>query len=715
MVKSIFNSRIRAIVCLLAVSGLFAQTPPPRTGETINVTVIEVPVNVYDRGGNAIRGLTAADFELTDDGVRREITHFEVVDLAKAAVQPQAPPPSARRNFMLLFDLASSSPGTIQRGREAAAEFIKKELVASDLVAVASFNVEDGFRLLLNFTADRDALNGALSTLSNPRMFKKADPLLLTAKAVGMGEMGTANEKQAGTRISGGVSLSEMKDGQWDFANNKADLAAKQADDEEQRGRIYKQLASLANVGRVLDSIHGRKQIILLSEGFDPRLVQGRDGFGTAVETITESDKVVKGEGYAVNNDSRFGNTTAAVSVAQLGELFRRSDVVLHAIDIKGLRSTSDVNASVKRVSNEGLYALARPTGGEVFKNSNDLSSNFHALLKQQEVIYILGFEAPQSAKPGKFHNLGLKVKTPGARVSYRSGYYEQDANISGVEMALTAGQILLNDIAADAISLNVVAAPFPVKGKNPQVPVVIEIDGKSLLAGVRPQSDEAGVAKWDGISGELFVYAFDRDNKAKDFLYQRFEFDIAKVGETLKKSGVKYYGTLSLPPGDYAIKTLVRIPQATLDGFKRVDLTVPDFSKPSVTPPVAMDQTGGGWLMVRGSKPDQSYEYPFAVASQSFVPGIVSGTPQRLALFLYHVDPKDIALNVTLKTPDGSSRPAKVSIVGVTAPDAAAGSQMVLELKTDGLAAGKYALDLSVKAKSGGWSKAFTIPVPVQ
>ena len=715
MVKSIHDSRIGAIVCLLAVSGLFAQTPPPpRTGETIDVTVIEVPVNVYDRGGNAVRGLTAADFELTDDGVKREITHFEVVDLAKPgvgqAVQPV--PPSARRNFMLLFDLANSSPGTIQRGREAAADFIKKELVASDLVAVASFNVEDGFRLLLNFTADRDALAGALSTLSNPKMFKKADPLLLTAKQVGMGEMGTANEKRAGTRNSGEMSQSEVKDAQWDFANNKADLAAKQADDEEQRGRIYKQLASLANVGRVLDSIHGRKQIILLSEGFDPRLVQGRDAFGTAVETGVESEKVIRGEGWGTNNDSRFGNTTAATTVAQLGELYRRSDVVLHAIDIKGLRGTSDVSAAVKRVSNEGLYALARPTGGEVFKNSNDLSSNFHALLKQQEVIYILGFEAPEGATPGKFHNLQLKVKSPGAKVSYRSGYYEQDANISGVEMALTAGQILLNDIAADAIKMNVVAAPFPVKDKNPQVPVIIEIDGKSLLAGVRQQSDEAGVAKWDGISGELFVYAFDRDNKAKDFLYQRFELDVAKVGETLKKSGVKYYGTLSLPPGDYAIKTLVRVPQATLDGFKRVDLTVPDFSKPSVTPPVAMDQTGGGWLMVRGTA---EYDYPFAVASESFVPGIASHTPQRLAMFFYHVDPKDVALNVTLKTPDGSSRPARVSIVGVTAPDAAAGSQMVLELKTDGLAAGKYALDLSVKAKSGGWSKAFTIPVSVQ
>jgi len=178
----------------------------------------------------------------------------------------------------------------------------------------------------------------------------------------------------------------------------------------------------------------------------------------------------------------------------------------------------------------------------------------------------------------------------------------------------------------------------------------------------------------------------------------------------------VKYYGTLSLPPGDYAIKTLVRLQDARLDGFTRVDVTVPDFSQPTVLRPVAMEQPGA-WLMVGGPKSGPAY--PFSVASQSFVPGgmwqISPALSQRFALFLYHVDPKEIALGVTLKTPDGKSRPAKVSIVGVTAPDAMESAQLILELKGEGLTAGRYALDLSVQPKSGGWTKAFTIPVYVQ
>src|SRR6185436_12166554 len=107
-----------------------------------------------------------------------------------------------------------------------------------------------------------------------------------------------------------------------------------------------------------------------------------------------------------------------------MGELLRRSDVVLHAIDIKGLRTDVDASAGLKRSSNEGLYLLTRPTGGEVFKNANDLSSSFRSLLKRQEVVYILGFQASGS-NPGRFHSLKVKVKMPGATASHRSGYYE--------------------------------------------------------------------------------------------------------------------------------------------------------------------------------------------------------------------------------------------------------------------------------------------------
>ena len=82
------------------------------------MVAVEVPVNVVDRDGQPVRGLTADDFEIFDDGERQKITGFEVVDLD--VLQPSrrhgAPAGAgarrrrARRHFLLLFDLSFSSP-----------------------------------------------------------------------------------------------------------------------------------------------------------------------------------------------------------------------------------------------------------------------------------------------------------------------------------------------------------------------------------------------------------------------------------------------------------------------------------------------------------------------------------------------------------------------------------------------------------------------------
>jgi VWFA-related protein len=189
----------------------------------------------------------------------------------------------------------------------------------------------------------------------------------------------------------------------------QSDQANTRQDDEYRRQRVTRQLAAFANIGRALDSISGRKQIILLSEGFDASLVQGHEDT-KAVQA--DAEKSINGEGYSVDSDARFGSTTATSAVTKMGELLRRSDVVLHAIDIKGLRGGADASSMSggKRSSNEGLYLVTRPTGGEVFKNANDLSSSFRALLKQQEVVYVLGFQGSAKGTPGKFHNIKVKV-----------------------------------------------------------------------------------------------------------------------------------------------------------------------------------------------------------------------------------------------------------------------------------------------------------------
>ncbi|MFP5284188.1 MAG: VWA domain-containing protein, partial [Thermoanaerobaculia bacterium] len=167
---------------LLACAGSAAAQVAEQTfEETSQVVAVEVPVNVVDRDGKPVRGLTAADFEIFDAGKRQEITGFEVVDLrtreagADGTAAPREEPkdvPSARRHFLLLFDFSFSSPTATFKARLAARDFLLNALHPSDLAAVATYSVEHGPQLVVTFTPDRAQLARAIDTLGMKRGYK---------------------------------------------------------------------------------------------------------------------------------------------------------------------------------------------------------------------------------------------------------------------------------------------------------------------------------------------------------------------------------------------------------------------------------------------------------------------------------------------------------------------------------------------------------------
>ncbi|HEY3491364.1 MAG TPA: hypothetical protein VGK43_00330, partial [Solirubrobacterales bacterium] len=63
---------------------LAAALAPPafaQFSETADVVVVEVPVQVLDKNGEPVRGLTAADFEVSEGRKKLPVTGFEVLDL----------------------------------------------------------------------------------------------------------------------------------------------------------------------------------------------------------------------------------------------------------------------------------------------------------------------------------------------------------------------------------------------------------------------------------------------------------------------------------------------------------------------------------------------------------------------------------------------------------------------------------------------------------
>jgi len=622
--------RILATLLLLVAASAIAQMK-----ETVNVNVIEVPVSVVDSSGNPVRGLTAANFEVYDGGKRQPITSFDKIDFASMESADAISPlnPAARRSFLLLFDLGFSSPKSLARAQEAARNFVKTAVQPRDLVGVGTIDNDRGFRLQTALTTDRELVE---SVIADPSGFHGTDPLQI------------ANKTNVADLTNGASSKTPQPIGN-SGEGNAALVAAEMAERQQQlthsseqyvRTRVEKQVDYLGQLAKTLRAVPGRKQVILLSEGFDAKFLQGRDARESEAAS-RENDAVTAGQYWKVDTDARYGSSSSLSMLDRMAQAFRASDVVLHAIDIQGVRVQNDVTSGSNFNSNAGLFTLSRPTGGEVFQNSNDLKNNFGRMLHAQEVVYVLAFQGP-SVSFGRYHDLKVKLVNAQGRVNYRPGYYESGGE-TVAERALTTAEVIVNDIPQDDVHMAAFAAPFPAGDGNSQVPIILDINGADLEKQARGSMGTA----------EIFVYAFDAEGVVRDRLYQHLSFDLKKVGDRLK-NGLRYYGTLILPPGSYAIKSLVRAGEPNEKkndekrGYARTNVIVPKPGEIAVLPPIPIDE-GPKWLLVRGTERGIAASYPFELNGQNFIPSATASN--KVALVVYGAAANELTWETTPKT----------------------------------------------------------------
>jgi VWFA-related protein len=684
------------VVLLLCLAGtLHAQ----RFGEAVEVSIVEVPVTVVDRAGNPVQGLTRESFEIYDDGRRVPIEYFEVLDLATVTASPGHPiPPVAYRNFLLLFDLANSKPGTIARAQTAARSFLEGKLTVRDLVGVAVYTPSKGLRMLASFSADRKLVMDAIETLGSSVEFKIADPLLLAGSGLLSAPLGPGGGGGSG-RIADAKADQESDYVEQLKSHDRATVVAQTS---ELTTRVRSQLQNMGGMARALDQLHGQKQVILLSEGFDPRLITGRQEL-SGQKAQEENAAIASGEIWKVDSDERYGSAGGVREINDMAGLFRRSDVRLHAIDIKGLRSDVDAREGVLKSSNEALFMLTEPTGGTVFQNANDLGSNFDRLLKRQQYVYLLGITSKASGKPGQFHTIKVKTTVRGAEVAHRSGYHEDSLRANDLERTLGLAEILVKDTPVNDVPVTLFASAAPGTGSAARVPVVMEISGPKLLQGVTGANATANI----------FVYAFDERQQVRDFMQQRVVLDVAKTGDMLRKTGVRYVGALRLEPGTYAIKALVRIDETGRTGFLRTNLEVPVYSERAVLQPLAMGDATG-WVTLLSPTRGQDAASLFSIGPDPFVPSspapIAAGIPLRFALMVYRTPLADLGVASFIVSPGGATREAAVTLVGRTQPDAVGVTKLVFEFKPDGLPQGPHELRLSVTPKDSPTS---TVSLP--
>lgn len=661
---------------VIALGGAFL---PLLAQETVKVHLVEVPVTVVDHEGNPVRGLKRENFELFDDGKRQKITAFDAIDFASAGSVSAISPlnPNARRSFFLLFDLGNSQRKSIWRARIAARRFIAANVLPQDLIAVGFIDPLNGLRIVTAFTTDRNLVAAAIAA---PDLYEGVDPLQLSdLDSFGNSVSGAGASLRAGI---GGVAS------EADTEQNEIKEMTAQQNRSAAGGRLNNQIHSLNQLATSLRSAPGRKQVILLSGGFDASLAIGRRASGTMDAEMADMARAVSGHPYQIDNDVRFGSSASLSTIGQMVEAFKFSDVVLNAIDVDGIGIDDGTpDAKPPSVYNDALHLLANPTGGTVFENSNDLHGDFERMMHQQEVVYVLSFQA-QSGKPGQLHKLSVRaIGVPAARVNNRVAYREPGGETK-VERVLTDAEIIVNDIPRREIRAAAIAAAVP-GATHSAVAFFLEINGQDLLA-----------AATSPVPAHVFVYAFDEHGIVRDRVDQRIEVEPARASRAMRENGIKYFTTLALPPGHYAIRALVALPDPQKRGFARTDLVVPGPGDPAVSPPLFFDKPGQ-WALLKGAQRDAA-SYPFLLDGEPFVP---SATPllqpaarTEFALFLYNATAEEMMIRATVTDSAGAKHPAEPALARQIQGDGV--TKLVFELNPAAMSPGPATLDLALHKK---------------
>ena len=107
----------------------------------------------------------------------------------------------------------------------------------------------------------------------------------------------------------------------------------------------------------MMAAVSGRKLVIYFSEGFDSTILQGSEN---ATEQAQMSDQTMHyGGTLGVEDQERFGDVRQGRAMERLFEQFRRSDCVIEAVDIAGLRGQDlDTGGVVRPNGASGRRAL---------------------------------------------------------------------------------------------------------------------------------------------------------------------------------------------------------------------------------------------------------------------------------------------------------------------------------------------------------------------
>jgi VWFA-related protein len=546
------------VVCGLLAAGAassLAQTPQPSPSVVFpaDVELVTVDVLVLDKHGKPVEGLKRDDFSVKEDGKPQSIIAFEAVSVPESAPTPvrtrvstnTIPRPAVERTFVIVFDDANITQYSTAHARKAISDFIKQGLRPGDEVMVVP--TTGGAWWTGRLPQDQESLLAYVGKLEGHyrpeagvgriwdheamAIWLGRDPKMLSYVARRWFENNlmpesypTDDEVRNALDVSPGLALIRAKAGE----TYRAAV-----------GRIRLTLDTLSRVAEALAPIRGRKNLLMVSEGFIMDTSQPE--FREVVRAARRSNAAV-----------HFLDARSAEGA--LGQSGMPGGNAEYGRDVEEQDSTTLIALASQSV--EGSRSVALDTGGSIVPATNGLANAMTKIADESRAYYLIGFNSSNAKRDGGYRKLSVQVARDDVDVRARRGYYapkdgeQRKPDPDKLDPKVRAG--LDAPVTADGVPLRLTS--YVVGAPGPKTPVMLVAEADVAPLNLAPKDGKVAAAF------DTYVVVHGRDSGQLYKQEKLLEMDVPEqYWPQLKQTGVAIRRDFELPPGAYQARLLVR------------------------------------------------------------------------------------------------------------------------------------------------------------
>ncbi len=511
---------------VIASVSLYAAIAQAQVSERIDVRVVNVDVTVTSKGA-PVRGLSAADFEIFEDGRPQKITNFYNVEgpvpsaaasapAAASVATPAAaePDPRFRRKVLVLVD----NRHTTRKARDLALRELEA-MINDRFHGEYEWSIGAigrGITLILPLSSDKNAIHEALEII----------------RKSGTGQTSTtfADAREPEQRVA------PEKPTTWSaFDKNYSEKLESYAaiDMSEQVIALKFTVPAYLDAVRGFASSSGRKVVLLMTgdPGFNDLEVTPHTPGGGEFSTVRAT-----GPGATKFWSDQRTIEDLRKSIVQEANA---SDVSFYFWNVEGLIPKGGLGVGGSAETNlAAIFWLSKDTGGRLV-TGNDPAAAVHEFDTASSSFYSLGY-APAHPDDGKYHKISVRLKRSGPySLEYRTGYSDSPASTQ-LARAMTSPTAAAMQVSTLPVTLTM---GTPESARNEvTVPIAVNVPFNALqfLPGKT------------GVLANLVVYVSVFDDAGKNLVASTFPLTPGfKSGVPDPKGTLVYRNAIKLRKGD--------------------------------------------------------------------------------------------------------------------------------------------------------------------